>query len=81
MMQTESSIPLKNFGKTGVRISALGLGGHHLGAAQDERTAISIVHRALEGGVTFFDCCWEYNRGKSEDWLGKGSRVLATKCF
>ena len=52
-MQTDSSIPLKNFGKTGVRISALGLGGHHLGAAQDERTAISIVHRALEGGVTF----------------------------
>jgi predicted aldo/keto reductase-like oxidoreductase len=43
-----------------------------LGAAQDEQTAVEIVHRALDGGVTFVDCCWEYNRGKSEDWLGKG---------
>lgn len=80
-MQTTPSIPLKNFGKTGVRISALGLGGHHLGAAQDEQTAISIVHRAIEGGVTVFDCCWEYNRGKSEDWLGKGLKGSRDKVF
>ena len=65
-------IPLKSFGKTGIQISALGLGGHHLGAAKDEQTAVEIVHRAVDGGITFFDCCWEYNRGKSEDWLGKG---------
>ena len=48
------------------------LGGHHLGAAKDEATAVELVHRAIDGGVTFYDCCWEYNRGKSEDWLGKG---------
>jgi aryl-alcohol dehydrogenase-like predicted oxidoreductase len=33
------SIPLRDFGKTGVKISALGLGGHHLGGAKDEKTA------------------------------------------
>jgi predicted aldo/keto reductase-like oxidoreductase len=81
MMPTTPAIPLKSFGKTGVRISALGLGGHHLGAAQDEETAISIVHRAIEGGVTFFDCCWEYNRGKSEDWLGKGLKGYRDNVF
>jgi aryl-alcohol dehydrogenase-like predicted oxidoreductase len=69
-----SSIPLRRFGKLDVQISALGLGGHHLGAARDEQTAVEIVHQAIDGGVTFFDCCWEYNRGKSEDWLGKGVR-------
>ena len=69
-----SSIPLRRFGKSDVQISALGLGGHHLGAAKDEQTAVEIVHQAIDGGVTFFDCCWEYNRGKSEDWLGKGVR-------
>jgi predicted aldo/keto reductase-like oxidoreductase len=80
-MANVSLIPLKSFGKTGVQISAMGLGGHHLGAAENEPTAIEIVHRAVDGGVTFFDCCWEYNRGKSEDWLGKGVKGLRDKVF
>ena len=62
-------------------ISALGLGGHHLGAAQDESTAVKLVHRAIDGGVTFFDNCWEYNRGKSEDWLGKGLKGKREEAF
>ena len=74
-------IPLRNFGKTDVKISALGLGGHHLGAAKDEATAVEIVHRAIDGGITFYDCCWEYNRGKSEDWLGKGLRGIRDRRF
>jgi len=80
-MQSSAAIPLKQFGKTDVKISALGLGGHHLGAAKDEQTAVEIVHRAVDGGVTFFDNCWEYNRGKSEDWLGKGLRGRRDKVF
>ncbi len=80
-MATTGSIPLKPFGKTGVQISALGLGGHHLGSAEDEATAIEIVHRAVDGGITFYDNCWEYNRGKSEDWLGKGLKGHRDKVF
>jgi aryl-alcohol dehydrogenase-like predicted oxidoreductase len=80
-MATMGSIPRRRFGKTDVEISALGLGGHHLGSAKDEKTAIEIVHGALDGGVTFFDCCWEYNRGKSEDWLGKGLKGRRDKAF
>ncbi len=74
-------IPLRKFGKTDVQISALGLGGHHLGSAEDEKTAVEIVHKAIDGGVTFFDNCWEYNRGKSEDWLGKGLKGRRDKVF
>lgn len=66
-----ATIPLKDFGSSGVKISALGLGGHHLGDAKDEQTALQIVREAIEGGITFFDNCWEYNRGKSENWMGK----------
>jgi aryl-alcohol dehydrogenase-like predicted oxidoreductase len=66
------SIPLREFGKTGVQVSALGLGGHHLGGAKDEKTAIEIVHRALDGGITFYDNAWEYYRGKTESRLGMG---------
>lgn len=80
-MDTPGSIPLKRFGKTDVHLSALGLGGHHLGAATEEKIAVEIVHRAIEGGVTFFDNCWEYNRGKSEDWLGKGIKGRRDKVF
>jgi len=76
-----SIIPLRKFGRTDAQVSALGLGGHHLGAAKDETTAVEIVRRAIDGGVTFFDCCWEYNRGKSEDWLGKGLRGMRERAF
>src|SRR5579875_1731073 len=72
-----AQIPRRQFGKSGVEISALGLGGHHLGDAQDQKTAEQIVARAIDGGVTFFDNCWEYHRGKSEVWMGaalKGKR-------
>ena len=73
----QGQIPRRQFGKTGVEISALGLGGHHLGDAEDQKTAERILARVLDAGVTFFDNCWEYHRGKTEDWMGaalKGKR-------
>jgi len=67
-----ATIPLRPFGAhADVRVSALGMGGHHLGQAEDEDTATRLVHDAIDGGVTFFDNCWEYHRGRSELWLGK----------
>ena len=80
-MQVHSDIPLRQFGNKDVRISALGLGGHHLGDAADEVTAVRIVHEAVDGGITFFDNCWEYNLGKSENWLGKGLKGRRDKVF
>lgn len=80
-MPNSSPIPRRKFGKSDVQISALGLGGHHLGSASDERTAVDIVHQALDGGIDIFDCCWEYNRGKSEDWLGKGLKGHRDEAF
>ncbi len=65
------SIPRRVLGKTGVEVSILGLGGFHLGQAKDANEAARIVHEAIDSGVTFFDNAWEYNEGRSEDWLGK----------
>jgi len=76
-----SAIPLKKFGKSDAMVSALGMGGHHLGDAADEATAIRMVRDAVEGGITFFDNCWEYNRGKSENWMGKGLKRLRDQVF
>jgi len=76
------TIPLRPFGKhQDVRISALGMGGHHLGDAKDEQTAVALVQEAVDGGITFFDNCWEYHRGKSEVWMGKGLQGRRDKVF
>src|SRR4051794_31362274 len=74
-------IPRRQFGKAGVQISALGLGGHHLGDAEDLKTAKEIVARVADGGVDFFDNCWEYHRGKSEVWLGEALKDRRKNVF
>ena len=76
-----AAIPMRPLGKTKVQVSALGMGGHHLGDVEDEKTAIQMVHDAVDGGVTFFDNCWEYHLGKSEEWLGKGLKGQRDKVF
>jgi uncharacterized protein len=82
MIQNSSGgIPLRQFGKTDVKISALGMGGHHLGGAPDQPTAVRMVQEACDGGITFFDNCWEYHRGKSEIWMGAGLKGRRDKVF
>ena len=76
-----ASIPMRPFGRSGVNISALGFGGHHLGEAPDEETAVRLVREAVDGGVTFFDNCWEYHRGKTEVWMGAGLKGVRDKVF
>ncbi|MBA3442139.1 MAG: aldo/keto reductase, partial [Pyrinomonadaceae bacterium] len=64
-------IPRRPFGRTGVQVSALGLGGYSLGDVKMESEAIRIVHEAIDNGVTFMDNAWEYHNGRSEEWMGK----------
>jgi aryl-alcohol dehydrogenase-like predicted oxidoreductase len=78
---TSNGIPTRPFGRHDIRISALGYGGHHLGDAPDEATAVRMIRTAVDGGVTFFDNCWEYHRGKSEDWMGKGLKGVRGRVF
>jgi aryl-alcohol dehydrogenase-like predicted oxidoreductase len=80
MAQTQE-IPRRPFGRTGVQISALGFGGHHLGDADDFKTAETIVGRAVDAGVSFFDNCWEYHRGKSEAWMGSSLKGKRDRVF
>jgi predicted aldo/keto reductase-like oxidoreductase len=75
------TIPLRKFGRADAKISALAFGGHHLGEAPDAKTAVEIVHQAVDGGITFFDNCWEYRRGKTEVWMGAGLKGYRDKVF
>ena len=67
-------LPTRELGRTGVRVSILGLGGYHLGLASSEKEAIRIVRTALDHGMNFLDNCWDYNDGKSEERMGKALR-------
>jgi diketogulonate reductase-like aldo/keto reductase len=66
-----ATMPLRQLGKTGVRVSMVGLGGFHIGMQQDEGESIRIIRSALDRGITFLDNCWDYNDGKSEERMGK----------
>ncbi len=71
--QTESSsgLPQRPLGNTGERVSIIGLGGWDIGNIDDHNTAISIMHEAIDNGVDFFDNCWDYHDGHSEEIMGK----------
>ena len=64
-------VPRRALGSTGAHVSIVGIGGSHLGDVRDPNEAIAIVHRALDGGINFFDNAWEYHDGKSEEILGR----------
>jgi aryl-alcohol dehydrogenase-like predicted oxidoreductase len=82
MLQTSSSgILHRQFGRADAKVSILGFGGHHLGEAADEKTAVRIVQEAVDGGITFYDNCWEYRRGKTELWMGAGLKGRRDRVF
>ena len=81
-MPNTSPIPTRPFGRhSDVRVSALAFGGHHMGDAPDEGTAIRMVRTAVDGGISFFDNCWEYHRGKTEVWMGNGLKGIRDRVF
>jgi len=67
----ENGVPYRKLGKTGERVSMVGLGGFHIGMQHDEQESIRIIRAALDGGINFLDNCWDYNGGNSEIRMGK----------
>ena len=70
----DARLPARELGRTGERVSILGLGGYHLGMASSEREAVRIVRTALDHGMSFLDNCWDYNDGRCEEWMGRALR-------
>jgi uncharacterized protein len=75
------TVPKKPLGRTGVQVSAMGLGGYHLGSAETDQAAVEIVAKALDHGVTFFDNAWEYHDGLSEERVGKALKGKRDQAF
>jgi predicted aldo/keto reductase-like oxidoreductase len=64
-------IPYRTLGRTGEKVSAIGVGGFHLGLINDAHESVRIVRTAIDRGITFLDNCWDYNEGQSEIRMGK----------
>jgi len=75
------SIPRKPLGKTGEHVSIIGVGGFHIGTIDTAENAIRLVHEAIEAGINFCDNAWEYNKGRSEDWMGRALQGRRDKVF
>ena len=72
MSQENSEMPVRMLGRTGVKVSLVGLGGWHLGFNFiDEELSIRIIRTAIDNGINFMDNCWDYNEGASEERMGK----------
>ncbi len=67
-----SEMPTRTLGRTGKSVSAIGLGGWHLGLKHvDAKLADRIMRSAADRGINFFDNSWDYNDGESEKRMGK----------
>jgi aryl-alcohol dehydrogenase-like predicted oxidoreductase len=65
-------MPVRTLGRSGVKVSLIGLGGWHLGFKYiDEELATRIIRTAIDNGVNFMDNCWDYNEGASEERMGE----------
>jgi predicted aldo/keto reductase-like oxidoreductase len=71
---SDASVPTRTLGRTGEKVSIVGLGGYHIGMQSDEQESIRIIRAALDGGINFLDNCWDYNGGESEVRMGKALR-------
>ena len=81
----DTPIPRRAFGRHADQVSALGLGGYHLGKVKTVAEAVRIVQAAIDAGINFLDNAWEYHEGESERRMGRaigdrrGSVFLMTK--
>jgi predicted aldo/keto reductase-like oxidoreductase len=70
--EAKGEVPRRTLGGTGEKVSAIGLGGFHLGKqGLPEAESIRIIRAAIANGIDFLDNCWDYNGGESEIRMGK----------
>ncbi|MEO7676001.1 MAG: aldo/keto reductase [Verrucomicrobiota bacterium] len=72
--ETKDGMIYRTLGRTGEKVSAIGLGGFHIGKQKEEEESIKIIRSAIDRGITFMDNCWDYNDGASEIRMGKALR-------
>lgn len=67
-------MPYRTLGRTGEKVSVIGLGGHHIGQPKDPHLGIRLIRSAVDRGINFMDNCWDYHDGGSEIRMGEALR-------
>ena len=86
--KSPGGIPLRPLGRSGEKVTMIGLGGFHAAVPDNEADSVRLIQRAIDEGITFLDNAWDYIDGKAEERMGKaiseGGRrdkiFLMTKC-
>ncbi len=73
LAELRNGIPYRDLGRTGQKVSAIGLGGFHIGNPPEDE-GIRIIRTAIDRGLNFMDNCWDYHNGLSEIRMGKALR-------
>jgi len=68
---SKGAMPYRLLGRTGEKVSLVGLGGFHIGIQREEQESIRLIRTAIDNGVNFLDNSWDYNEGISEIRMGK----------
>jgi predicted aldo/keto reductase-like oxidoreductase len=72
----------RTLGRTGEKVSCLGLGGFHIGQPKlSEEESVGLIRQALDHGLNFLDNSWDYHSGTSESRMGKALRDGSRKGF
>ncbi len=67
-------VQYRKLGRSGEKVSAIGLGGFHMAIPKDTAESTRIVRTAIDGGINFVDNCWDYHNGDSEVRMGQALR-------
>src|SRR6266850_63793 len=68
--EMKGDFPYRKLGRTGEKVSAIGVGGFHIGIPSEEE-GIRIIRSAIDSGINFMDNSWDYHDGGSEVRMGK----------
>lgn len=79
--QLTNQIPLRPLGQTSVQVTAICLGGYHIGLVKDDAEAIRLTQEAIDAGITFLDNAWEYHDGRSEELMGEAIQGRRDEVF
>jgi predicted aldo/keto reductase-like oxidoreductase len=60
----------RTLGRTGEKVSVIGMGGYHIGTLKTEAESVRLIRRAIDRGINFMDNCWDYHNGRSHRWMG-----------